>query len=55
MSSIITALEMSFSWNVPGFVSTLPVMLKGLLGIFAVILVIWLFIAILSRITGKKK
>lgn len=51
----LLALEMTFKWNVEGLLTTLPVMLKGMLGIFAVILVIWLFIAILTRVTDKSK
>ena len=40
--------------NVDQFLSTLPIMLKGMVGIFAVIIVIWGFVALLNRIAGKK-
>ena len=33
----------------------LAIMGKGMLGIFIVILVIWALVAILNRVTGKKK
>ena len=32
----------------------LGIMGKGMLGIFAVILVIWALVALLNRVTGKK-
>ena len=37
--------------NPTAFVDTLPVMLYGMLGIFAVMLVIWGIIALLNRFT----
>ena len=33
----------------------LQIMVKGMVGIFVVILVIWALVAILNRVTGKKK
>lgn len=33
----------------------LGIMGKGMLGIFAVILVIWALVALLNRVTGKKE
>ncbi|MEG1567735.1 MAG: oxaloacetate decarboxylase [Anaerovoracaceae bacterium] len=50
----ILASAMTFAWNVNGLLTTLPVMFKGMLGIFTVIIVIWLFIALLNKVTGKK-
>ena len=41
--------------NVDQFLSTLPIMLKGMLGIFAVIIVIWGFVALLNRTMRKKE
>jgi len=46
---------MNLHIDVPAFLQTLPMMLKGMIGIFAVILVIWLFVAILNKVTNKKK
>ena len=34
--------------------ATLGIMGKGMVGIFAVILVIWALVAILNRVTGNK-
>lgn len=46
---------MVFSINFPQFIVSLTVMLKGMVGIFCVIAVIWLFISALNRITRKDK
>lgn len=43
------------SWNPETLAVTLPIMLKGMVGIFAVIIVIWGFVALLNRIAGKKE
>ena len=45
---------MNFHFDVPAMVATLPMVFYGMLGIFAVILVIWLFVAILNRVTSRK-
>ena len=37
--------------NISAFVDSLPVMLYGMLGIFAVMLVIWAIVALLNRYT----
>ncbi len=37
--------------NFAAFVDSLPVMLYGMLGIFAVMLVIWAIVALLNRYT----
>ena len=37
------------SWNPDTLLTTLPIMLKGMVGIFAVIIVIWGFVALLNR------
>ena len=37
--------------NFSAFVDSLPVMLYGMLGIFAVMLVIWAIVALLNRYT----
>ena len=42
------------SWNPETLAVTLPIMLKGMVGIFAVIIVIWGFVALLNRIAGIK-
>lgn len=44
-----------FKIDFPALLKTLPVMLKGMLGIFAVIIVIWLFVALLNKATSPKK
>ena len=41
------------SWNPDTLLTTLPIMLKGMLGIFAVIIVIWGFVALLNRTLRK--
>ena len=43
---------MSINWNL--VTACLGIMGKGMLGIFAVILVIWLMVALLNRFTGGK-
>lgn len=43
------------SWNPDPLLTTLPIMLKGMLGIFAVIIVIWGFVALLNRTMRKKE
>ena len=43
------------SWNPDTLLTTLPIMLKGMLGIFAVIIVIWGFVALLNRTMHKKE
>ena len=40
--------------NVAAFLETLPLMLKGMIGIFVVILVIYATIAVLNRAFRKK-
>ncbi len=43
------------SWNPDTLLTTLPIMLKCMLGIFAVIIVIWGFVALLNRTMRKKE
>lgn len=43
------------SWNPESLAVSLPIMLKGLVGIFAVIVVIWGFVALLNRVFAKRK
>ena len=50
----ILALEMILKWNAASLKETLPLLVVGMLGIFAVILVIWLLVAILNRATANK-
>ena len=40
--------------NTEGVLACLGIMGTGMLGIFAVILVIWALVALLNRLTGKK-
>lgn len=42
------------SWNPDTLATTLPIMLKGMIGIFAVIVVIWGFVALLNRAMRKR-
>ncbi len=46
---------MNLHIDVAGFLQTLPIMLKGMIGIFLVIVLIWAFIAVLNRATAPKK
>ncbi len=48
---ILTA--MSFTFSPETLVESLLVMLKGMLGIFLVIAMIWIVVAILNRVTKK--
>ena len=41
--------------NVELILDCLLIMVQGMVGIFVVILVIWALVAILNRVTGKKK
>lgn len=45
---------MQFKWSPETLIPSLLLTLKGMVGIFAVIFVIWAFVALLNRITGKK-
>jgi len=40
--------------NLQAFLNTLPIMGRGMLGIFAVMLVIFLLILVLNACTGRK-
>ena len=46
---------MKFAWSPETLMPSLLLTLKGMIGIFAVILVIWAFGAILNKVTGKKE
>ena len=46
---------MNLHFDVSALLKTLPLLLKGMLGVFAVILAIWLFVALLNRLTAGKK
>lgn len=39
--------------NMELFIDTLPIMLQGMLGIFIVLIVIYLLIAVLNRVTAR--
>ena len=43
------------SWNPETLAVTLPIMLKGMVGIFTVILAIWGLVALLNRLTAPKQ
>lgn len=43
------------NFNVEGFMNVLPIMGKGMLGIFIVTLVIILLVALLNKITAPKQ
>lgn len=45
----------TFQWSPETIPMTLGIMLKGLIGIFAVILVIMAFVAIMGKVSTKKK
>lgn len=44
----------NFSWNPDAFAVSLPIAAKGMIGIFAVICVVWGFAALLNRVTGGR-
>ena len=43
------------SWNPDTLAITLPILLKGMVGIFAVIIVIWGFVPLLNRVMQKRE
>ena len=45
---------MSFSWAPDTLLPSLLLMLKGMVGIFAEILLIWAFVTILNKVTNRK-
>lgn len=47
-------LEITLKWQPETFVPSLLILVQGMLGIFAVIVAIWLFVALLNRLTKKK-
>ncbi len=53
MPSIFTAI--SLSWQPDTLLQSLIMLGKGMLGIFAVICVIWVFVALLNRFTKNKQ
>lgn len=50
-----TEFQMSFKIDGDGFLDTLPIMGKGMLGIFIVTAVIVLTVAVLNKVTGGRK
>lgn len=53
MLSIIAAI--SLTWAPDTLLESLAILGKGMLGIFLVICVIWIFVALLNRLTKKKE
>ncbi|HOS18012.1 MAG TPA: hypothetical protein PK438_01890 [Clostridia bacterium] len=53
MLSVIAAI--SLSWKPDTLLQSLGILGKGMLGIFLVICVIWVFVALLNRFTKKKE
>ena len=51
----ITVATMNFRIDGQAFVDSLPIMGKGMLGIFLVTAVIVITVAILNKVTGRKK
>ncbi len=51
----IALIDILFRWAPDTLSQALLITLKGMVGIFAVILVIWAFVAILNRVTKPKK
>ena len=51
----VTDMTMNFRIDADAFVDTLPIMGKGMLGIFIVTAVIVITVAVLNKVTGKKK
>ena len=39
-----------FGLNVPALISTLPIMLQGMGGVFAVIIMVWISIVLLTKL-----
>ena len=50
-----TIAAISLSWKPETLVQSLGMLVKGMLGIFLVICVIWIFVALLNRFTKKKE
>ena len=51
---LVSLVDMIFKWAPETIGPSLFIMLKGMLGIFSVIVVIWIFVAILNRATKEK-
>jgi hypothetical protein len=51
---LITLAQINLSWNPATLLESLTILGKGMLGIFIVICVIWIFVVILNRLTKKK-
>jgi len=47
--------EFNLGFHPADLVKVLPILGKGLLGIFVVICAIWLFVAVLNKVTAGKK
>ncbi len=47
--------QIALKWQPNSLPDSLEVLGKGMLGIFAVIVVIWAFVALLNRLTKKKE
>lgn len=54
VSSTVAPATMNFHIDVPAFVQTLPIMLYGMLGGLAVMLLICLILMLLYRVGGRK-
>ncbi len=46
--------QIALKWNPDSLLESLTILGRGMLGIFVVIVVIWIFVAILNRATKKK-
>lgn len=52
---LITLAQITLKWTPATLPESLAILGKGMLGIFLVICVVWIFVALLNRITKKKK
>lgn len=47
--------QIALKWQPDSLPASFAVLGRGMLGIFAVIVVIWIFVALLNRLTKKKE
>ncbi len=51
---LITLAQINLSWKPGTLLESLSILGRGMLGIFLVICVIWIFVAILNRVSKQK-
>ncbi|HWQ58689.1 MAG TPA: oxaloacetate decarboxylase [Clostridia bacterium] len=52
---LVTLAQIALKWQPESLAESLKILAFGMLGIFLVICVIWIFVALLNRLTKQKK